>query len=129
MPIVVQVVNLQGKTIENARWTVPTPPGLQEGQSFALSLVSEDVNLISYLTKSRAADCTMEKEGGKVYITLSFAVKRIRHMYTPTAATDKQLETLCQISPLNRTVEQILTYLVAPAKTDAQWVRALRGAT
>ena len=123
MPLIVQVVNLQGKTIEGARWEVPTPPGLQEGQSFALSLPTKDKGLVAYLTKGQNSECYLEREKGEVEVVLGFGVKRIRHMLSPI---DKRLETLCLLIPANRVVEQVLVYLVRPAKVDARFVQLFR---
>jgi hypothetical protein len=124
MSLIIQAVNLQSKTIEGARWEINSPPGLQTGQSFALSLNTDDKELVSYLSKAKNSECYIDREKGETSIILGFDVKRIRHMFTPK---NKYMETLCLIVPTNRVVEQVLTYLITPSKVDSRFIQSMRG--
>lgn len=121
--IVLQVHALNGKTVEGARWDVPSVPGLQENQSFALSFSTKDKQLVTYLTKSPNGDIMVDKEKGEYFVTLSFSVRRIRHMLAVGA---KQVETMAMLAPTNRSVELVLQYIVDPRKVDQKFVKLVR---
>jgi len=114
MPIVLQVATLQGKTLEGGRWELENVPGLQEGQSFALSFPTKDKQLVAYLMKVQNGDCA---------VALSFQVRRIRHMLT--VGTEK-LDTMAVLTPVNRNVELVVQYLVDPKKVDQKFFKMVR---
>lgn len=111
--------------MEGARWEISAPPGLQEGQSFAISLQVKDKELVSYLSKASNSDCYVDIEKGETSVILGFGIKRVRHMLIPAT---KHMETLCLVSPANRVVEQVLTYILTPGKVDARFLQVIRGA-
>jgi hypothetical protein len=123
--VIIQALNLQGKIIEGARWEVDPPPGLQEGQSMAILIRCADKDLENYLTKARGSECYLERDQGKTFVSLSFIVKRIRHMIAPSK---RQTDTLCHVVPTNGNVEQILIYLFTPSKISEAFMRAIRSA-
>jgi hypothetical protein len=110
--------------MEGARWEIPAPPGLQEGQSFAVSLPVKDKELVAYLSKASNSDCYIDVEKGETSIILGFGIKRVRHMLAPAT---KHMETLCLVAPANRVVEQVLTYIMTPARVDARFLQMIRG--
>lgn len=121
--IVLQVATLSGKTVEDARWEVPSIHGLQEGQSFALSFPTKDKQLVTYLTKVPTADCSVDREKGEYSVQLSFNVRRIRHMLS---VGSQQVDTLAVLQPANRSVELVMQYLINPAKAEPKFVKAVR---
>lgn len=123
MPIVLQVATLQGKTVEGGRWEVPSVPGLGEGQSFALSFPTKDKQLVAYLMKAQSGDCAVDRDKGEYSVSLSFQVRRIRHMLT--VGTEK-LDTMAILTPVNRSVELVLQYLVDPKKVDQKFFKTVR---
>lgn len=123
MPIVLQVVTLQGKTVEGGRWELPAVPGLQEGQSFALSFPTKDKQLVAYLMKAQSGDCVVDRDKGEYSVMLSFTVRRIRHML---ATATKSLDTMAVLTPVNRSVELVLQYLVDPKKVDQKFFKIVR---
>ena len=125
MAIVLQVATLSGKTVEGARWQVPDVHGLQENQSFALSFPTKDKQLVAYLTKVPTSECSVDREKGDYSVQLSFQVRRIRHMLTVNSS---KVDTLAMLTPMNRSVEAVLQYLINPAKVDPKFVKAVREA-
>lgn len=123
MPIILQVHALNGKTIEGARWEVPSIAGLQEGQSFAFSFPTKDKQLVAYLTKAQSAECMVDRERGENSVILSFNVRRIRHML-PVGT--KTVETMAMLTPVNRSVELVLQYVLDPRKVDPKFIKMVR---
>lgn len=123
MSIVVQIATLNGRTVEGARWELPSVPGLQEGQSFALSFPTKDKQLVAYLTKASNSDCMVDKDASGYNVMLSFTVRRIRHML---AVQTKHLDTMTVITPVNRSVELVLQYLIDPKKVDQKFYKMVR---
>lgn len=120
--IVLQVHALSGKTVEGGRWEVPDVPGLQEGQSFALSIPTKDRHLTAYLVKSKTADCIVDKDKNDYSVILSFQVRRIRHML---AVGMKKVDSMAVIVPVNRSVELVLQYMLNPAKVDPKFFKVV----
>lgn len=123
MPIVLQVATLQGKTVEGGRWELPSVPGLQEGQSFALSFPTTDKQLVTYLTKAQNGDCSVDRDKGEYSVMLSFTVRRIRHMLS---VASQNLDTMAVLTPVNRNVELVFQYLVDPKKVDQKFFKIVR---
>ncbi len=123
MSIVLQIHGLNGKTVEGGRWELPSVVGLQENQSFALSFPTKDKQLVTYLTKAQTADCMVDREKGEHSIILSFSVRRIRHMLVIGAS---KAETMAMLTPVNRSVELVLQYLLDPRKADPKFVKMVR---
>jgi hypothetical protein len=123
MPIVLQVATLQGKTVEGGRWELPSVPGLQEGQSFALSFSTTDKQLVAYLMKAQSSECAVDRDKGGYSVVLSFQVRRIRHMLT---VGTENLDTMAILTPVNRSVELVLQYLLDPKKVDQKFFKTVR---
>jgi len=123
MPIVLQVTTLQGKTLEGGRWELENVPGLQEGQSFALTFPTKDKQLVAYLLKVQNSDCMVDRDQGEYSVMLSFSVRRIRHMLS--TGTSK-LDTMAVLTPVNRNVELVMQYLVDPKKVDQKFFKTVR---
>lgn len=121
--IVLQIHALNGKTVEGGRWEVPAIQGLQEGHSFALSMPTQDKQLVAYLAKMQNADCIVDKDKTEYSVVLSFSVRRIRHMLAVGGA---KTETMAVLVPVNRNVELVMQYILNPAKVDQKFVKAVR---
>lgn len=122
--MITQVQLTTGEQVEGARWDIPVPPGLQEGQNFAILLPFEDKELATYMGKVKNSECYVDIEDKKTSAVLSFRVSKIRHMLT---INDSKVETLCYLTPTNRAVEQIMIYILTPNKADLRLKRAIKG--
>lgn len=122
--MIVQIQTMSGEQVENARWDVPVPPGLQEGQNFAILLPFEDKELAMYISKVKNSECYTDFDEGKTSAVLSFRVLKIRHMLT---LNDSKVETLCYLAPNSRAVEQVMIYILTPGKADKRLVAILKG--
>lgn len=123
MSIVLQIHATNGKTVEGGRLEVPDVIGLQEGQSFAISFPTKDKQLIAYLVKAQNSDCMVDREKGEHSVMLSFQVRRIRHMVT---VGSPKVDTMAILTPVNRSVELVLQYLLDPKKVDQKFVKIVR---
>ncbi len=122
--LILQVQTISGSLIENGRWEVECPAGLQEGHHFSLNIPVPDPALIRYLSKVQSLDCVLDKDGNKYSVSLSCPVRRVRHMVnTETSGIDS----MGILVPINRTIEGVLLYLLAPNKCDPRFVRLVRG--
>jgi type II secretory pathway component PulC len=122
--MIIQLQTISGEQVENAKWDVPVPAGLQEGQSFAILLPFEDKELSTYISKVKNSECYVDLEEGKTSAVLSFRVSRIRHMLT---INSQKIETLCYLTPTHRATEQVMIYILSPAKADPRLKRAIKG--
>ena len=122
--MIIQIQTISGDTVENAKWNIPIPAGLQEGQSFAILLPFEDKELATYMSKVKNSECYVDVDEKKTSAVLSFRVSRIRHMLT---IDDSKIETLCYLTPTHRAVEQIMIYILVPAKADKRLIAAIKG--
>ncbi len=123
--IAIQVVTVNGKTMDKARWEVDPPEGLQEGQSFALNVKVNDKGLVSYLSKVKSADCMLDRDKEGHFVMLSFKVARIRHMLN---VHDGKVESMVVLAPVNKSVELVLQHALDPSKADPRFVKAVREA-
>ena len=122
--IIIQAMTMAGKIVENAKWEVEFPAGLQEGQTVSFNLPIKDPALIGYVGKMQSLDCVIDKEDGGYSVALTCPVRRIRHMVNTKTGT---VDTLAIAVPINRLVEGVLTYLLSPSKCDPRFVQAVRG--
>src|SRR5271157_626989 len=122
--MIIQIQTMSGEPVEGAKWDIPVPPGLQEGQSFAILLPFESKELATYISKVKNSEYYVDVDEGKTSAVLSFRVSRIRHMLT---INSKETETLCYLTPSHRAVEQIMIYILNPGKADKRLVAVLAG--
>jgi hypothetical protein len=123
--LLVQVVNIAGKSIENGRWEVDFPVGLQQEQTMSLSIPIKDAALIRYLGKQQLKNCVIDKEDDDTYtVAVACKILRIRHMLNTAT---RAVESMALATPEDRTCEHVLTYLLSPTKCDQRFVAVVRG--
>lgn len=122
--MIVQIQLISGEQVDGARWDVPIPPGLQEGQTFTLLIPFDDKELATYMSKSKNSEYYVDVEDNKTSAVLSFRVSKIRHMLT---LGDTKIETMCFLTPTHRATEQFMIYILYPDKADMRLKRAIRG--
>jgi hypothetical protein len=128
MSIILQAVTLSGEAVEGARWSVSFPAGVQEGHSVAINvpIPAAEVALLNYLSRSQSVDAMLDRDETGVSVALAFKVSRVRHMVEAKAGS---VETVCYVSPTNRLVEHVTTFLFMRGKTNAQFLRAMRSSS
>ena|SRR5208337_601507 len=123
--LLVQVIAFSGKMIENGKWVVDIPAGVQQEQSISLSMPIKDPALIRYLGKQQLMNCVIDKEDDNKYmVSVACKVMRIRHMINTSTQT---AESMATVMPEDRTCEHVLTYLLAPKICDPRFVTLVRG--
>lgn len=122
--LILQAQTISGNLIEGGRWEVEFPAGLQEGQHFSLNLPVTDPHLIRYLSKVSSIDCVLDKDGNKFSVSLSCPIRRVRHMVSTTTG---EVESMGILVPINRTIESVLLFVIAPNKCDPRFIRLVRG--
>lgn len=114
---------MSGKIVEGARWVVDLP-WIQEGHMVSLNLPIKDPALIGYVGKQGSLDCVIDREDDVYNVSLSCRVSRLRHMVNTSTGTT---ESLAYVTPTNRLVEGVLTYLLQPRACNSKFVTAVRG--
>lgn len=123
--LLVQVITFSAKMIENGKWEVDIPAGVQEGQTISLSLPISDPALIKYLGKQQSINCVIDKEEDNKYmVSVACKVMRIRHMINTSM---QSAESMATVMPEDRTCEHVLLYLLTPSKCDPRFVTLVRG--
>jgi len=119
MPIV-QCHTISGQFIDEARWYVSTLQNLREGQNLQISLPVNDQRLIEYISNLGKIDCSIERnrENKEHTVTLTLTVVGFRHMLEPP---NKGIESMAIAVPTNRTIENVLLYLVKSSFMDPRF--------
>jgi hypothetical protein len=123
--LMIQAVNFAGKFIENGRWQVDFPAGLQQEQTISLNLPIKDPALIRYLGKQQTMNCVIDKENDNTYVvSVACKILRIRHMVNTQNST---MESMALATPEDRTCEHVLMYLLSPKNCDQRFIALVRG--
>jgi hypothetical protein len=123
--LLVQAVTFAGKMIENGKWEVEFPIGLQQDQTISLNLPINDASLIKYLGKTQKINCVIDKEDDDKYmVAVACKILRIRHMINTASKT---IESMAIATPEDRTCEHVLLYLLSPGKCDPRFIALVRG--
>jgi hypothetical protein len=123
MPII-QAVTISGRFINKAKWEVDTLANLREGHNIQVSLPVKDKNLISFLTKSNKINHTLEKIGNKFSVILTMKLTQFRHMLDTNPL---DFQSMAVVTPLDRTIEGILLYLLSKNECDPRFVALIKG--
>lgn len=120
----IQATTISGKLVEGARWDVNTLTNMREGQSLQVSLPVEDKKLIHFLGKQNGMDCVLEREEDKShYVVLTMKIMSFRHMLDHATG---ELDSQAYVSPINRTVEEVITFLLDRDKCNPKFVELLK---
>lgn len=124
MPII-QATTIGGKLIERGRWEVSTLENTREGHALQLSVnvESKEKNLLKFLGKQESADCVLEREGKSYYVVLTFQIMRYKHLLDHEKMS---LQSMAFVVPINRTVEQVLTYMLDRDQCNPKFVELLK---
>ncbi len=123
--LLVQIMTFAGRMIENGKWEVDFPAGLQEEQAMSLNLPIRDQALLRYLGKHQSINCVIDKDDDDQYmVAVACKVVRIRHMINTTSRTT---ESMAIVTPEDRTCESVLLYLLTPSKCDPRFMALVRG--
>jgi hypothetical protein len=122
--LLLQIVDFSGAIIDNAKWEIDFPSGLQQDQTISINLPIKDPALINYIGKQNSLSCVIDKEDNKFMVAIACLVTRIRHMVNTTT---KAVESMVILRPNDRTCEHILKYLLTPAKCDQRFIILVRG--
>jgi N-glycosylase/DNA lyase len=123
MPIV-QCNTINGNFIDEARWNVSTLQNLREGQNLQVSLPASNQRLVEYVANLNKMECSVERDRKSKKCTLTFTVKIVgfRHMLEPPK---KAIESMAVVVPVNRTVENVLLYLLGSDLIDSRFKAAV----
>jgi len=118
----IQATTIGGVIIDKARWDVPSLVSVQIGHTLALCLNSDDKSLLANVRKQAKTECSIDRaEDGRCSIVATFLVKQIRHMIDAG-----NFDTMCIVVPISRYAEQIVLYILDPAKCDKRFQEAIR---
>ena len=116
-----QVNKLNGSIIENGKWEVKSLSDLAVGHQIQISIDAEDPDLISYISKLQNLNCVVDKVEKKHSVIVTCIVKAFRHMLDPSG-----LDSMAIIMPINRTVEEVITYILSPKQCNPKFAALLK---
>lgn len=120
----IQATTISGKLIDGARWDVGTLSDMREGQNLQISIPVGDKNLIHFLGRQNGMDCVLEREADKShYVVLTMRIMQFRHMLDHGSGS---LDSQAYVTPINRTVEEVLTFILDKDKCNPKFVEMLR---
>lgn len=130
MPII-QVTTIGGKIIEKAKWEVETLANMREGHQLLISMDVSERNLVQFLGKHGGMDCVLEKKDKTIlngddegyYVVVTLQVMKFKHMFDHEKLT---LSSMAFAVPINRTVENVVTYLMDQSKCDPRFTQAIQ---
>lgn len=123
MPLLIQAKTISGTLIENATWKIVGSHSIREGQSIYLELETKDIKIVNWVAKLKSVDCNVERDEEnkeKFYIIASYSILEIKHMLS-----DKKLETMVHIVPMNRTIESVTLYILDRGKCNPRFIKSL----
>lgn len=140
--VIVQFVKMNGIAIERARWTIDSLESLRTGDNIQFSFnIEEDPNLISYIAKRSNMDCVIERieiphgldnedksTQFQYSVILTGIIKSVRHMIDASAPRQDgfhSVESMVTVIPLNRTIENVTTYVLDRDKCDRKFIALL----
>jgi hypothetical protein len=116
-----QLTKLNGSIIENGKWEVKSLSDLDIGHQIQVSVDAEDSDLISYVSKLQNLSCVVDKADDKHSIIATCVVKAFRHMLDPSG-----LDSMAVIVPINRTVEEVMSYVLNPKQCNPKFVALIK---
>ena len=116
-----QVTKLNGGIIENGKWEVKSLADLDLGHQVQISIDADDSDLISYVSKLQNLNCVVDTVDKKHSVIVTCVVKAFRHMLDSAG-----LDSMAVIVPINRTVEEIITYILSPNQCNPKFVAHLK---
>jgi hypothetical protein len=122
MALIVQAVTLSEEIVEGARWETSLP-WAQEGQSITVQAAVRDPDVVDYVRRTPGRGCIADEEGKAYVVSMNCTVRKIRHMVNADTGSS---DTLISVTPVNRFVEGILTYLMCPTMCDPKFAAAVR---
>jgi len=122
--MIIQIADISGSMMDNGKWDVEFPAGLQQDQTVSINLPIKDPALIGYIGKSRLLSCVIDREDNNYMVAIACIATRIRHMVNTATLT---VESMAILTPSDRTCEHVLRYLLTPGKCDPRFVRLVRG--
>lgn len=120
---ILQAVSISGRIIQTAKWDVKTVENIREGQSLQINIEIEDQPLINYLSKNTMAREILDKDGKQYSVNLKMVVKEFKHMFE---IESRDIQSMVLLVPNNRTVEQVLIYLLDRENIDPRFMTALK---
>lgn len=123
MPLI-QATTIGGKLVKGAKWEILTLSNMREGQSLHISIPVKDKKLIHFLGKQTGMECVLEREENKDhYVVLTMKIMSFRHMLDHSTS---ELDSQVYVSPINRTVEEVITFLLDEEKCNPKFIELLR---
>lgn len=124
MPIV-QCHTISGNFVNEAKWNVTTLQNLREGHNLQVTFSATDRRITEYVASLGKMECSVERDrkSKKCTITLTMKIMGFRHMLEPPR---KSIESMVMIVSVNRTVENVLLYLMKSDLVDQRFITALR---
>lgn len=110
--------------IEEARWKVKEAGSLSVGEIVRVNVPFRDPKLLKHLAGSQASECVLEREEEGQSVTLGFFVEKFSH-FLDTGEAKPELETMAWLKPFNRTVEQVVTYIMDRSSCDSKFLAAI----
>jgi hypothetical protein len=134
--MIVQFVRINGVAIENARWKINSLESLRTGDKIQFSFnIDDDTNIIQYIAKRANMDCVVErteipnddKKRFQYSIILTGMIESIRHMIDTSVFSngEHQIESMVTVVPFNRTIENVITYILDRDKCDRKFIALL----
>ncbi len=117
--MIIQGITFSGKSINKARWEVPEKL-MQIGNEFTAPFKTKDKDVLSYFKDKPLRGITVEKENT---VFLTFKVVKVRDFLVEER---NMVETLVEVEPLDRNVEEIVIYLLNPAKANPNFHRMIK---
>jgi hypothetical protein len=115
---------MSGHVVDGARWVVDFAVAPTEGHAVAISVPTDDKDLIAYSPKLAAHGVFLDGSREDGYTaTFTCLVKRVRHMLDVSAET---VPAMVVAIPENRGSEQTMMYLLDRKRCDSAFLKALQ---
>jgi hypothetical protein len=119
-----QITTIGGKMIEEACWKVKEAGSLSTGDIVRINVPFKDAKLVKHLASVQAQECVLEREEDGQSVTLGFFLEKFSH-FLDAGEAKPEIETIAWLKPFNRTVEQVVTYIMERESCDSKFLAAV----
>lgn len=124
MKTIIQVTAISGNIIEEANWELEFGIPPTDSHEVSLNFESQDVKLLSLLNANERNGLVIDGDVENGFnLSMKFDVKKIKHIVD---ISTKEVKTFIILSPVNRTLEQILLYLINPRYCNHNFLKMIK---
>jgi len=124
MKTILQITTLSGNLIDEAKWEIDFTIQPMESHEISLNFETNDSKLISFINANERSGIVLDGDPENGYnMSMRFDIKKIKHLVD---VSTKEVDTYILLSPPNRTLEQIILYVLNSKYCNGNFLKILK---